>query len=95
VAIHKDSARRTASETLTEAAEAKRLKYKSLGAFFHPLVISAGGLMEKDTAKSYKAIQKLVGPTAASYMDTSIGLALTRSRALAAAFIARLTPRRK
>ncbi|KFH42162.1 hypothetical protein ACRE_071140 [Hapsidospora chrysogenum ATCC 11550] len=56
VAIHKDSARGTASETLIEAAQAKRLKYKSLSAFFHPLVISAGGLMEKDTAKSYKAI---------------------------------------
>ncbi|KFH40269.1 hypothetical protein ACRE_090710 [Hapsidospora chrysogenum ATCC 11550] len=56
VAIYKDSARRTASETLTEAAEAKRLKYRSLSAFFHLLVISAGGLMEKDTAKSYKAI---------------------------------------
>jgi hypothetical protein len=56
VVIHKDSARGTANETLTEAAEAKRLKYRSLGAFFHPLVISTGGLMEKDIAKSYKAI---------------------------------------
>ena len=56
VAINKDSARENPYSTLTEAADAKRRKYKALGAFFHPLIFSSGGLMEKDIAKAYKGL---------------------------------------
>ena len=53
VAINKDSARQDAFETLTEAANEKRRKYSTLGAFFELMIFSAGGLIEKDTAKAY------------------------------------------
>lgn len=92
VAIHKDSAKGDPYSTLAEAAEAKRRKYRSLGASFHPLVISAGGLMEKETAKTYKNLQQLVGPIAASWLDSSIALHLLRSRSAAAASIAKDSP---
>lgn len=92
VAINKESAKEDAYSTLAEAAEEKRRKYSSLGAFFRPLIFSAGGLMEKETAKTYKGLQELVGPTAASWLDSSIGLTLTKTRAFSAASIAKENP---
>ena len=50
-------------------AKEKQLKYASLGPFFHPLVFSAGGLMEKGTSETYKSLQKQLGPIAASFLD--------------------------
>ncbi|TXB98911.1 hypothetical protein FocTR4_00012312 [Fusarium oxysporum f. sp. cubense] len=92
VAISKDSAREDPYSTLTEAAEEKRRKYKSLGAFFQPIIISAGGLMDLETAKTYKKLQQLVGPLAAAQLDATIGLTLTRTRAISAASIAKEIP---
>jgi len=89
VSIAKDSAKAEPTATLTEASVAKKAKYRSLGTSFYPLVISAGGLMQKDTAKTYKALQRLVGPAAASWMDTSVALTLLKTRAHAAASITR------
>ncbi|TXC05572.1 hypothetical protein FocTR4_00010933 [Fusarium oxysporum f. sp. cubense] len=77
--ISKDSAREDPYSTLTEAAEEKRRKYKSLGAFFQPIIISAGGLMDLETAKTYKKLQQLVGPLAAAQLNATIGLTLTRT----------------
>jgi hypothetical protein len=88
VAINKASARLEAQETLTEAANAKRLKYQALGGFFHPLIFSAGGLMEKDTAQAYKGLQKLLGPINSQWLDNQIALILARFRATAASSIA-------
>jgi len=92
VAISKDSAREDPYSTLTEAAEEKRRKYRSLGAFFQPIIISAGGLMNLETAKTYKKLQQLVGPLAAAQLDATIGLTLTRTRAISAASIAKEIP---
>ncbi|PVH67463.1 hypothetical protein DL98DRAFT_443562, partial [Cadophora sp. DSE1049] len=87
VAINKDSAREEAYATLSEAANAKRLKYKDLGLVFHPLIISAGGLMEKETAKAYKALQDLLGPSRAKWLDSYIASTLTQARGIAATSI--------
>jgi len=97
VAINKDSARKDAAATLTEAAEEKRRKYKVLGTSFKPLIFSAGGLMEKDTAQAYKGLQALIGPSNARWLDKTIALALTQARAQAAASIAKsiATPSRR
>jgi hypothetical protein len=92
VAINASSAREEALATLAKAADDKRRKYASLGPFFHPIVISAGGLMEKSTAQTYKSLQKLIGPSAASWLDTAIGLALTKTRAASAASITKSRP---
>ena len=81
VAINKDSAKDIAYNTLTEAANEKRRKYKELGSYFYPLIFSAGGLMEKDTAIAYKALQKLLNPIQKQWLDNSIALVLTRIRA--------------
>ncbi|CEI71000.1 unnamed protein product [Fusarium venenatum] len=93
VAIAKDSARSDPYETLREAAEEKRRKYRTLGAFFQPIIISSGGLMELETAKTYRKLQDLVGPVAAAQLDSSIALALTRTRAISAASISKEAPR--
>ena len=66
VAINKDSSLPNAYATLKEAATAKNNKYKELGAFFHPMIFSAGGLMEEQTAKEYKSLQELIGRPLAS-----------------------------
>lgn len=92
VAINKDSARDDAYATLAEAAAEKRRKYSALGPFFTPLIFSAGGLMEKETAKAYKSLQKLLGPAAAKWLDSSLGMTLTKTRATSAASISRDTP---
>ncbi|EEU34804.1 uncharacterized protein NECHADRAFT_39649, partial [Fusarium vanettenii 77-13-4] len=92
VAISKDSAKEDPYSTLREAAEEKRRKYRSLGAFFQPLIISAGGLMDLETAKTYQKLQDLIGPFAANQLDSSISLALMRTSATSAASIARDTP---
>ncbi|KAI7908474.1 reverse transcriptase [Pyricularia oryzae] len=94
VAINKDSANADPFVTLTEAANEKRRKYPFLDPFFHPIIISAGGLMEKSTAQAYKQLQKLIGPVASHWLDTSISLALLRSRTTAAISITKDLPRR-
>jgi hypothetical protein len=95
VALTKESAKDDPYSTLAEAAAAKRQKYSALGAFFKPLIFSAGGLMEKETAKAYKELQQLLSPVAASWLDASIALALTKTRASSAASIARESPKTK
>jgi hypothetical protein len=92
VAISKDSAKEDPYSTLREAAEEKKRKYRCLGAFFHPLIISAGSLMDLETSKTYQKLQDLIGPWAANQLDQAIGLALTRTRATSAASIARDPP---
>jgi hypothetical protein len=92
VAILKDSTREDPYSIPKEAADEKRRKYRSLGASFQPLIISAGGLMDLETAQTYKKLQDLVSPIAASQLDASIGLALMKTRATSAASIARDTP---
>lgn len=94
VAINKDSANADPFVTLTEAANEKRRKYPFLDPFFHPIIISAGGLMEKSTAQAYKQLQKLIGPVASHWLDTSISLALLRSRTTAAISITKDLPQR-
>ena len=89
VAVNKDSAREGAFETLAEAAAEKKRKYRHQGASFFPLIFSSGGLMEKETAKTYRGLQKQLGPVASSWLDLSIGVILARARATAAASIAR------
>ena len=87
VAINKDSAREEAYATLSEAANAKRLKYSALGPVFHPLILSAGGLMEAETAKTYKALQGLLGHSRAKWLDGYIASTLTQARGIAATSI--------
>jgi hypothetical protein len=94
IAISKDSAREDPFSTLKEAADEKRRKYQSLGAFFHRLIFLAGGLMDLETSQTYKKLQELLGPFAASQLDSAIGLALTKTRATSAVSIARDLPRR-
>jgi len=89
VAINKDSARDDPFETLREAANAKRRKYSALGAFFEPLIFSAGGLMEEQSAQAYKGLQKLLGRAKAHWLDNQIALTLTKARAISASSIAR------
>ncbi|OAA34155.1 reverse transcriptase [Cordyceps fumosorosea ARSEF 2679] len=89
VAINKPSAATDPHSTLQEAATAKRAKYSALGPDFYPLIISAGGLMEKSTAKTYKDLQASIGPVAATYLDTVISLTLYKTRAHSAASIAK------
>jgi hypothetical protein len=94
VVISKDSAREDPYSILKEAADEKRRKYQSLGTFFHPLIFSAGGLMERETSQTYKQLQGLLGPFAASQLDSAITLVLTNTRATSAASIARDLPRK-
>ena len=93
VSLTKDSAKGDPYSTLIEAAEEKRRKYSALGTFFRPLIFSAGGLMEPTTAKAYKELQHLLTPSIASWLDTMVGLALVKTRAISAASIATETPR--
>jgi hypothetical protein len=92
VAINKESAREDAYSTLIEAAEEKKRKYAELGSFFKPLIFSSGGLLAPESAQTYKGLQALIGPTAASWLDSSIGLILTKSRAFSAISIAKEMP---
>ena len=87
VAINKDSAREEAYATLSEAANAKRLKYSALGPVFHPLILSAGGLMEAETAKTYKALQGLLRHSKAKWLNGYIASTLTQARGIAATSI--------
>lgn len=48
------------------------------------MIFSSGGLMEQATATIYRQIQRLVNPAESSWMDSQIGLALTRARCHAA-----------
>ena len=50
--------------------------------------------MEKNTAQAYKAIQKLLGPIRARWLDTWVALELTKARAASANSIARDIVRR-
>ena len=93
VTISKDLAKEDPYKTFREATEEKRRKYRSLGAFFQPIIISAGGLMELETAKTYKKLQDLIGPIASAQLDSSIGLTLTKTRAISAASISKDIPK--
>ncbi|KAK5989589.1 Reverse transcriptase [Cladobotryum mycophilum] len=93
VAINKPSARPEAYSTLAEAAKEKQRKYEYLGPFFRPIIISSGGLFEKEASKHYKELQKAAGPTAATWMDNQIGLILAKTRAQSALSIAKDIPR--
>jgi hypothetical protein len=93
VAINKDSTREQAAATLTEAADKKRRKYSCIGAFFHPLIFSAGGLIEKSTVQAYKSLQKLLGPVGSKWLDNQIAITLVQTRATLAVSIARTLPR--
>ena len=53
------------------------------------MIFSAGGLMEKDTAQSYKGLQRLLGPTKAKWLDNTIAMVLTQARVQAATSIAK------
>ena len=90
VALNKGSIREEAQETLREATEEKRRKYKALGSFFIPIILSSGGLIERSTAQAYKSLQKAIGPVASAFLDTSIRVTLARTRAIAASLIAPL-----
>ncbi|KAM5517602.1 hypothetical protein FOXYSP1_08387 [Fusarium oxysporum f. sp. phaseoli] len=48
--------------------------------------------MDLETAKTYKKLQQLVGPLVAAQLDATIGLTLTRTRAILAASIAKEIP---
>jgi hypothetical protein len=92
VGIGKNSARSTPWETLKEAYDEKLRKYRSLGTYIKPLIFSAGGLLAKESAQSYKQIQSLVGPFIANEMDIAIGVTLAKSRAISAASVANKLP---
>ena len=87
VAINKDSGKEDAYSTLTEAANEKRRKYKDFGTVFHPIIFSAGGLIEKDTAKAYRALQGLLGESRAKWLNSYIRVTLTQARGIAATSI--------
>ena len=70
------------SDLRTRGGE-KRLSYNTVGSFIIPLIFLAGGLRAVESAKHYKELQKLIGPSA-DWLDTSIGLTLTKTRAHAA-----------
>jgi hypothetical protein len=89
VAINKDSSSTDAHQTLTKAANEKKRKYSNLGGFFKPMIFSAGGLMEKETAQSYKGLQRLLGPTKAKWLDNTIAMILVQARVQAATSIAK------
>ena len=88
VATSKDSARADPWATLQEAYDAKLRKYRILGGYIKPLILSTGGLMAKESAKSYKQLQEIVGPSVAYQLDVAVGLTLTKQRAYAASSIA-------
>lgn len=81
VAVNKDSGKEDAYATLSEAAAEKRRKYSALGAFFTPLILSVGGLMEKETARAFKGFQKLLGPAIAELLSQELGTLLAKARA--------------
>ena len=93
VALNKDSGKKEPYATLKEAADAKRLKYKSLGEAFEPLIFSAGGLMEEGTAQAYKALQKLLGPARSHWLSNQLAITLAQARAHSAGSIAQTTLR--
>lgn len=43
--------------------------------------------MEKETEKAYRDLQKLLGPSVASWLDRTIGIVLARTRAVSAASV--------
>jgi hypothetical protein len=49
--------------------------------------------MELETAKTYKKLQDLIGPIASAQLDSSIGLTLTKTRAISAASISKDIPK--
>lgn len=57
VAINANSSKEEALETLAKAADNKRRKYAALGPFFHPIVISAGGLMNSQLHRPIRAFK--------------------------------------
>ena len=49
--------------------------------------------MEKETVRAYKSLQKLLGPTVASWLDSTLGITLAKTRAVSAVSISRDRPR--
>lgn len=92
VALNKGSSREEAYATLEEAAIAKKAKYRALGPYFKPLIISSGGLFARESAKAYKELQALIEPSECYWLDTSIALSLSKARAIAAISIAKDSP---
>ncbi len=92
MALGKSSARKDPYETLQEAAEEKQRKYQALGSFFYPIILSAGGLMEKQTAKTYKNLQALIGPVGSSWLSIQIAIILAKTRANSAISISQESP---
>lgn len=83
VALNAPSALADHHQTLTKAADKKRAKYEVIGPNFHPMILSAGGLMEKTTAQDFKKLQRLVGRVAGRWMGTMISVGLLKARARA------------
>jgi len=81
-AVHKRTGDPDPHVTLTRNAKQKLEKHKHLGARFHPLVFSAGGLMEKSTAQEFKKLQKLMGTNSARWATTLLSVELLRYRSL-------------
>ena len=48
--------------------------------------------MEKETTKSYKALQALLGPIGSAFLNTSIAIILAKTRAISALSIAKDSP---
>jgi hypothetical protein len=47
--------------------------------------------MEKETAKTYKSLQKTLGTVRSKWLDIQIGLILSQTRALSAMSIAKIS----
>ena len=81
VSIHGSSTnKKDPLEALRSIAQEKTNKYKQLGTEFKPLVISVGGLMEKETAGGYKKLQNQLRGSS-RYLDGLISVSLASSRA--------------
>jgi hypothetical protein len=92
VAVSKESGKTDVFDTLKEAFDSKKRKYNTLGNYIRPLIFSSGGLMDPNSAKFYKEIQKIVGPYMTDWMDTHIGMTLHKFRAYAAVSITPIIP---
>jgi hypothetical protein len=87
VAVNSSSARKEALETLAAAAKKKRLKYRALGKFFEPIVISPGGLFEKQSAQTFKRLQAKLPDSTRQQLQAWLAITLARARATSAGSI--------
>lgn len=95
VAINKDSAWEDAYATLAEAAAEKKSKYAALGPRFKPLIFSAGGLRNKNSAQAYKSLQKCLTRLQLSGWMRALRLFSRKTRAIASTSIAKDAPNRR